>query len=451
VAYRFGLDDVGYLSSAAGRDALAVAAGRPLTDQSLLADLTALRGTAGGYAGAVAETVRLRRRAEARWGPGYADWLFTDEALQQAAPPEVATHRARRLAGVRVHDLTCSIGGDLAALARPPAAAAVAEPAAGRSAAAGPGRPPGTSPIGSDLDPVRLAMARHNLAVTGLDALLLRADARTVTSRGTIRYADPARRDATGRRITSTGTIPSVAELDAADPSRLPVLRLPPGIDYPGLDRPGEIEIVSLDGVVREAVAWPPPLATVARRATVLRTRAGAGAGTEAASGFAGSPAAGYQLTSDDPDDAPVGAVGDWIVDPDPAVVRAHLVRHYAARHGLALLDGHLAYLTGPAPPPGVRAFRVLDAATYRERVVRDWVVRDGVGTLEIKQRGTPVIPDELRARIRPSGDRRVQRTLIVARIGTGVQAFWCQALAAPDPAGAPSSRPPRGGTGALA
>lgn len=400
MAYRFSPDDVGYLTSPAAEDAFEAAAGLALTEQTLLADLTRLRRIAGERAAAVAETVRLRRRAGDRWGPGFSEWLFTDEALQQAAPPLVAAHRAARLAGHRVHDVTCSIGGDLAALSQ----------TAGPRSAIG--------PLGSDLDRVRLAMARHNLAASGLRAGLFAADARTVTSRGTIRYADPARRDSAGRRITSTETIPSVAELDAADPERLPVLRLPPGIDYDALGRPGEIEIVSLDGVVREAVAWPPLLAGVARRATVLRSDAGRG----------GVPV--FELTSNDPDDAPVAAVGEWIVDPDPAVVRAHLVRHYAARHELALLDPHLAYLTGSRPPPGVRAFRVLDTAVFRERTVREWATRDEVGTLEIKQRGTPVVPDELRARIRPTGDRRIQRTLIVARIGSTPQAFWCEAVA---------------------
>jgi hypothetical protein len=111
--------------------------------------------------------------------------------------------------------------------------------------------------------------------------------------------------------------------------------------------------------------------------------------------------------------------------------VRAHLVRQYAARHRLSLLDPHLAYLTGPTPPPGVRAFRITDAAPYSERTVRDWVRRDGVGTLEIKQRGTPVIPDELRRRIRPAGDTRIARTLVIARIGREARAFWCRAIPA--------------------
>ena len=54
---------------------------------------------------------------------------------------------------------------------------------------------------------------------------------------------------------------------------RPPVLRLPPGIDYDELNRPGEVEIVSLDGAAREAVLWPAELATTRRRATVLTVR----------------------------------------------------------------------------------------------------------------------------------------------------------------------------------
>ena len=112
-------------------------------------------------------------------------------------------------------------------------------------------------------------------------------------------------------------------------------------------------------------------------------------------------------------------------------MVRARLVRHYATGHGLVLLDPRLAYLTGPGPPPGIRALRVLDAAPYRERTVADWARRDGIGTLEIKQRGTPVIPDELRGRLRPAlrGPTTAAATLVLARIGSSAQALWCRAV----------------------
>ena len=260
-------------------------------------------------------------------------------------------------------------------------------------------------------------MARHNLLAAGLPPRVIVADALTGTSRGLLGYADPARRDGTGRRITSVSTLPSVADLDAVHAGRPPVLRLPPGIDYDVLQRPGEVEIVSLDGGAREAVLWPAELARVSRRATVL---------------VSGDPGQRWEVTSDDPDDGGVGQVqiGDVLVDPDAAVVRAHLVRHYATRHGLSLLDPHLAYLAGSAAPPGVRGFRVIDAAPYREKTVAGWARRDRVGTLEIKQRGTPVIPDDLRRRLRPAmtGPTTSAATLVIARIGDGAQAFWCRA-----------------------
>ena len=87
----------------------------PLTDATRIADVAA-----------VARPVRRPRRRADRDGAaapsatakfaGVDDWLFTDEALQQAtATPVAAAPRAP--AGRRdVHDVTCSIGTELAAL-----------------------------------------------------------------------------------------------------------------------------------------------------------------------------------------------------------------------------------------------------------------------------------------------------------------------------------------------
>ena len=114
----------------------------------------------------------MRRRAAAKLA-GLADvsrWLFTDEALQQATAAPVARHRARRLAGAVVHDATCSVGTELAAL---------------RATAA--------ELVGSDLDAVRLAMARHNVP----DVALCRADALHPISRDAVVLLD-ARRSLSG-------------------------------------------------------------------------------------------------------------------------------------------------------------------------------------------------------------------------------------------------------------
>jgi hypothetical protein len=106
-------------------------------------------------------------------------------------------------------------------------------------------------------------------------------------------------------------------------------------------------------------------------------------------------------------------------------VVRAGLVRHYGARHGLWQLDERIAYLTGDAPPPGIRAFQVLEHGPYREKDLRTLVRRREVGSLEILVRGLDVDPDALRRRLKPRGP--VGATVVLTRIGRSPYAFFCR------------------------
>jgi hypothetical protein len=160
----------------------------------------------------------------------------------------------------------------------------------------------------------------------------------------------------------------------------------------------GEVELTSLAGSVREACLWSRGLATaaVSRRATMLDS--------------------GEQVTDAEPDECGVGAAGRWIVDPDGAVVRAGLVRQYAARHGLWQLDPDIAYLSGDELPEGVRGFEVLTQLDFRERVVRQELSARDTGALEILVRGLDVDPDALRTRLRLRGAQRL--ALVITRIG---------------------------------
>jgi THUMP domain-like len=351
-----------------------------------------VRARFGDRAAVLVETTLLRRRAAHKLGElGASDWLFTDEALQQATAAPVALHRAARLASaaVAVHDATCSIGTEVAALHRA-----------------------GVRAMGSDIDPVRLAMARHNV---GPAAGLCRADALRPVTRDAVVIVDPARRAGGHRQVRLDEHRPRLGELLDAYRGRDLVVKCAPGIDFDRVSRlgfDGEIEVTSYGGSVREACLWPAGLAPpgVRRRASLLDR--------------------GEQLTDAEPDECAVRPAGRWIIDPDGAVVRAGLVRHYGARHGLWQLDPDIAYLSGDRLPAGVRGFEVLDELRFDERRLRQALSARDCGALEILVRGVRVDPDALRRRLRPRGDRPL--SVVISRIGRGpagrATAFVCRA-----------------------
>jgi THUMP domain-containing protein len=334
-----------------------------------------VRARFGDRATVLIETVLLRRRALAKFDDPSA-WLFTDEALQQATAEPVAAHRAMRLAGLVVHDVTCSVGGELAALS-------------GLASYV----------VGSDLDEVRLAMARHNLG----DVDLCRADALRPVTRNTVVVADPARRSGGRRRFDPRDYTPALDRLFDVYADRDLVVKCSPGIDFDQVRRlgfEGEIEVTSLAGGVREACMWSAGLAEpgVTRRATVL-DRA-------------------EQITDAEPDDCAAAPAGRWIVDPDGAIVRAGLVRQYGVRHGLWQLDPDIAYLSGDDLPEGVRGFEVLDELDFGERRLRQALSEHDVGAAEILVRGVDVDPDALRLRLKLRGVQRL--AVVITRIGSG-------------------------------
>lgn len=371
MALVFGVDDVAYLRGVDGRAALAEVGALDLADATRIADVSRLRERFGERAAALLETVLLRRRAAAKFADAQR-WLFTDEALQQATAEPVAAHRASRLTGAVVHDVTCSVGAELAAL---------------RTTAA--------TVVGSDLDPVRLAMARHNVP----DVAVLRADALRPVTRDAVVVADPARRSGGRRRFDPRDYTPALDALFDAYRGRAMAVKCAPGVDFArlaDLGFAGEVEVTSLAGSVREACLWTAPLTEpgVSRRATVLDR--------------------GETLTDVDPDDCAVAPAGRWIVDPDGAVVRAGLVRQYAARHGLWQLDPDIAYLSGDDVPPGVRGFEVLDQVDLKR--LRGVLAAGDVGAVEILVRGVDVDPDALRRQLKLRGTQH--RSVVVTRLG---------------------------------
>ncbi|MBC7725006.1 MAG: SAM-dependent methyltransferase [Burkholderiaceae bacterium] len=350
-----------------------------------VSDLRAAGHSAGRVAAVLGQS-KLRAKAVAKFGEFAARMLFTEAGLEQATRLSVAAlHAGRfRAAGVTsVADLGCGIGADALAMAAIDLAVLAVE-----------------------RDEVTAAIAAYNLAP--FDSVeVVGGDATTVDLAGAdAAFLDPARRTA-GHQNTSRLRDPAdwSPSLDFAFAlgERMPTgVKLGPGVDRDLIPASAEAQWISVDREVVEVGLWFGPLARpdIRRAALVIGDHGTA------------------ELTAGrDSDDVEVGPLGEYVYEPDGAVIRARLIGDLARRVGATMLSPGIAYLTAATltPTPFARAFRVVRVLPFDERTLKRELAALRIGTLEIKKRGADVDPAQLRRRLALRGPESA--TLIITRV----------------------------------
>jgi len=320
------------------------------------------------------EQAALRRRSLAKHPDGDQLW-WTAEALEQSTPRPVAEHHAARFSSVdSVLDLGCSVGGDLLPLS------AV------------------TSAVGVDTDLARLLFCVEN---TGRPVVC--ADASLMAPRGAV-FADPARRFGGRRGFDPASWSPPLSVVLSWHCSALGV-KVAPGIDYSVLPPDVEVEVVSLNGDVKEAMLWRGSVHSGAHRSATLLP---SGARLVASAASVGV-AAGLAVPA-------VMAPGGFLLEPDGAVIRAHLVAELVAMVDGWLLDATIAYISAaaPVPTPFGAWYEVLEVLPFSLKGVRERLRSLDVGNVVVKKRGTAVEPEEFRRRLGLTGSREM--TVVLTR-----------------------------------
>ena len=341
---------------------------------------------------AVLSQSRLRTKAAAKFGPFAERMLFTEAGLEQATRLQVAAQHAGRFqkAGVKwVADLGCGIGADALAIAALDIEVTAVE-----------------------RDEVTAAVASYNLApfsnarVENVDA----ADADLAGVSGV--YLDPARRNATRRLNNPADWSPSLHfAFDIA--SRLPTgIKLGPGIDRDLIPAEAEAQWVSVDHDVVELGLW---FGDVARP------------GIKRAALVIGAHGSAELTAAADSEDAEVGALGEYIYEPDGSVIRARLIGDLARQLDARMLSESIAYLTADTAvaTPFASCFRVIDTFPHDEKRLRKELSARGIGTLEIKKRGVDIDPAQLRKKLALKGS--ASATLILTRVAGHHLALLCE------------------------
>lgn len=382
--------DLRVLLTTDGLAAVAMASASPLDSIGGVSGATALlrkKGYSPEVTAAALTQARLRSRATAKFGEFANDMLFTETGLQQATRLKVAALHAGRFrdAGIgRVADLGCGIGADSLAIASL-----------------------NIHVTAVDADPITAAIAAYNLAPFP-NANVAAADAREVDLADVDGvFCDPARRETTSgemRRLYDPTTFEPPLDWVFSLASTHPLgVKLGPGHPHDAIPEGCEALWISDGGTAVELGLWFGPLATPGRRFGALVL----------------SPAGPEWIEGHEHEEpVPVGIVGRFLYDPDPAVIRARALGTLAGMVDATSISDGIAYLSSDRSidTPFAARFAITDVLPFDRKKLRSLLRERGVGILEIKKRGADIDPAQLRRELSLRGEESA--TLIVTRIG---------------------------------
>jgi hypothetical protein len=365
--------------------------------------VSALRaeGYAPGLVAAVLTQAKLRRRARKKFGDFTDGMLFTEDGLEQASRLQAAALHAGRFRGAgikQVADLGCGLGAESMAMG------AIE-----------------LNVCAFEIDEITAALAVFNLGAFD-NVEVEQADITTLDlSKFEALFFDPARRELDGkgeraaRKFDPSQFSPNfdwVLEQARTKPSGI---KLGPGHPHEAIAQDAEAQWLSIDGDLVELALWFGEVKRpkVARAATVVNSTGR------------------HEIVSDvfESELAEVGAIKNFIYEPDNAVVRSHLIADLARQVDATLISKEIAYLTSDSEidSPMMRGFRVIDEMAFDRKKLKAYLRDRNIGTLEIKKRGVDVVPEQLRKELNLKGE--IAATLILTRVGDDHRALLAEAL----------------------
>lgn len=259
---------------------------------------------------------QLQHRLEARWGESAAELLLTEEGISQATRPEVARYRANFIAhkfGANAHvlDLTCGLGFDSREFARA-----------------------GLRVTSIEINPEVAEYAKHNLEHLGVEVHCADANEFVIPNDIDVVFVDPARRDPSAAKDSMGNTkrifnpsqwSPSWEKINEIATVHPVIAKVAPGIDKSDLEN-WDARWISSDGDLVECFL------------------SSAGTGIRAAVLIDSEKDLNIEVIGDSATAA--APLGEYLVVPDPALIRASALDAVAQVCNGGLVNEHIAWLT---------------------------------------------------------------------------------------------------------
>ena len=327
--------------------------------------------------------VRLRRMAEAKFGEFANQMLFSQEGLEQASRLRVAAVHAGRFRanGIQhIADLGCGIGSESLAMASLDLEVSAFEK-----------------------DEVTAAIASFNLASFPNVSVQHKDITEIDLAEFDGLFFDPSRRDNRNRIFRPEDFSPSFSFVLEKAKTKPTIIKLGPGHSHEQIPEDSEAVWVSVDGELVELGLYFGKVKreNVNRAALLIKA-----SGTHE-----------YVSVNKTIEHAEIAELGEYLYEPDNALIRSRLMGDFAREHSLNAISPDIAYLSSneKIDSPWLRSYRVIDEIAFDRKKLSAFLNQHDIGAIQIKKRGVDVIPEELRKELKLKG--RMPGTLVITKV----------------------------------
>ena len=332
------------------------------------------------------EQVHLQIKGKKKF-PRAQQMKFNREGLAQASSKYVAEYRTwkmrQKLGDVQKSlDVGGGIGGDTIAMALR------------------------WKVLSVEINPTIMEMLKHNLQVYNVeknveyilgDILKLLDDTEFQEKLVDIDciFFDPSRRSEGKRTVKIEEYEPPLSIVEKLEHfSQNICVKIAPGDDLSRIKYDCDAEVISYKGEVKEVVLWFGKFKTTANKKVILATKL---------------PERITWIQKSERYKVPLSKPKDYLYEPDPAFIKAHLIGDIAEIYNLSQLHEKVAYLTSDTyiNTPILKCYHVLTYETLDYRLINRTLTTLNLGKVDLKTRGISVDLKSIQKSIHGKGKKR--------------------------------------------
>jgi len=103
--------------------------------------------------------------------------------------------------------------------------------------------------------------------------------------------------------------------------------------------------------------------------------------------------------------------IKEWILEPDPSIIRAHLINDLAYELKMDRIDPHIALLTSNNEPDEIfgKKYKVNNVFDYSLKKLNNYLKTKNIGTIDIKTKGFSESVESFRKKLKLKGNNKLQ------------------------------------------